>query len=149
MQRTRQSAARPAAPRADANANATPLLYQPVRSARAFEEIATRIRRATRCARRCARWIDHAGLIRLQNGKSGGAFISQASGNAIISSLLDVYHTGSVMPDHLTEARIWLDRCWCGARRWQRGWAQLGRVSAIAGLTRTNFLALVSRGCAA
>ncbi|MEJ7930595.1 FCD domain-containing protein [Ramlibacter sp. AN1015] len=133
MPRTRQSALPVDAPRAE-SAAATPPLFQPVRSARAFEEIAMQIRQeladgrlkvgsrlpaeralalqfgvSRNTLREALRSLEHAGLIRLQKGASGGAFISQGSGNAIISSMLDLYHMGSLTPDQLTEARIWLE----------------------------------------
>lgn len=47
-------------------------------------------------------------MIRLQKGASGGAFISEGSGDAISTSLMDLYHVGTITPDQLTEARIWL-----------------------------------------
>lgn len=133
MPTPRQGAARAAAPREEATAAAPPL-FQPVRSARAFEEIAAQIRQeladgrlkvgsrlpaeralalqfgvSRNTLREALRSLEHAGLIRLQKGASGGAFISQGSGGAIINSMLDLYHMGSVTPDQLTEARIWLE----------------------------------------
>ena len=109
-------------------------LFRAVRPARAFEEIATQIRNeladgrlkvgsrlpaeralavqfgvSRNTLREALRSLEHAGLLRLQKGASGGAFVSQGSGNAIVSNLVDLYHMGSVSPDQLTEARIWLE----------------------------------------
>jgi DNA-binding FadR family transcriptional regulator len=117
----------------DSPVPATPL-FQPVRAARAFEEIATQIRAelaegrlkvgsrlpaertlavqfgvSRNTLREALRSLEHAGLVRLQKGATGGAFINQGSGNAIINSMLDLYHMGSVSPDQLTEARIWIE----------------------------------------
>src|SRR5262245_61310837 len=108
--------------------------FQAVRSARAFDEIAAQIRAelaegrlkvgtrlpaertlavqfgvSRNTLREALRSLEHAGLLRLQKGATGGAFISQGSGNAIINSLLDLYRMGSITPDQLTEARIWIE----------------------------------------
>lgn len=108
--------------------------FEAVRSARAFEEIATQIRNelsegrlkvgsrlpaeralcvqfgvSRNTLREALRSLEHAGLIRLQKGASGGAFIREGSGDAIVSSMLDLYHMGSINADKLTEARIWLE----------------------------------------
>ncbi|MDO9504291.1 MAG: FCD domain-containing protein [Hydrogenophaga sp.] len=108
--------------------------FEPVRSARAFEEIATQIRTelttgrlkvgsrlpaeralavqfgvSRNTLREALRSLEHAGLIRLQKGATGGAFISEGSANVIVNSMLDLYHMGSLNPDQLTEARIWLE----------------------------------------
>ena len=109
-------------------------LFRSVRPARAFEEIATQIRGeleegrlkvgsrlpaervlavqfgvSRNTLREALRSLEHAGLLQLQKGASGGAFISQRSGNAIVSNMVDMYHVGSVSPDQLTQARIWLE----------------------------------------
>jgi DNA-binding FadR family transcriptional regulator len=47
--------------------------------------------------------------VRLQKGASGGAFITEATGEAISTSLMDMYHVGAIQPPQLTEARIWLE----------------------------------------
>jgi GntR family transcriptional repressor for pyruvate dehydrogenase complex len=111
-----------------------PAKFQPIRSARAFEEIAQQIRTelaqgrlkvgtrlpseralseqfgvSRNTLREALRSLEHAGLIRLQKGASGGAFISGRSGDAIATGLMDMYHMGAIQPSHLTEARIWLE----------------------------------------
>lgn len=108
--------------------------FQPIRSARAFEEIAAQIRTelaegrltvgsrlpseralavqfgvSRNTLREALRSLEHAGLIRLQKGASGGAFISERSGQAIATGLMDLYHLGSIRPAQLTEARIWIE----------------------------------------
>jgi len=113
---------------------AQPVKFQAIRSARAFEEIADQIRNelaegrlqvgsrlpaeralaeqfgvSRNTLREALRSLEHAGLIRLQKGASGGAFICEGSGEAIASGLLDMYHLGSIQPAQLTEARIWLE----------------------------------------
>jgi len=113
---------------------ASPLTFQPIRSTRAFEEIATQIRNelaagrlrvgnrlpseralaeqfgvSRNTLREALRSLEHAGLIRLQKGASGGAFITEVSGNIISTSMLDMFHLGAITPEKLTEARIWLE----------------------------------------
>jgi len=111
---------------------ATP--FQAIRSARAFEEIAVQIRAelaagrlkvgsrlpseralaeqfgvSRNTLREALRSLEHAGLIRLQKGASGGAFISEGSAGAVMTGLLDLYHVGAIGPAQLTQSRIWLE----------------------------------------
>lgn len=108
--------------------------FRAIRSTRAFEEVAAQIREelakgtlkvgnrlpseralseqfgvSRNTLREALRSLEHAGLVRLQKGASGGAFIIEGSGEAITTGLLDLYHVGSIQPSHLTEARIWLE----------------------------------------
>ena len=109
-------------------------MFRPIRSARAFEEIAQQIRTevsegrlkpgsrlpaertlseqfgvSRNTLREALRSLEHAGLIRLQRGAAGGAFIGEHNDEAISTSLMDMYHLGAVKPQQLTEARIWLE----------------------------------------
>lgn len=109
-------------------------VFRPIRSPRAFEEIATQIRAqlaegklrvgnrlpseralaeqfsvSRNTLREALRSLEHAGLVRLQKGATGGAFITEASGDAIATGLMDMYHSGTISPEQLTEARIWLE----------------------------------------
>lgn len=133
-----RTSSRPAAPASAATTPATTFPthsgFQAIRSARAFEEIAAQIRNelaagrlkvgsrlpseralseqfgvSRNTLREALRSLEHAGLIRLQKGASGGAFISERSGEAIVNGLLDLYRVGSIHPAQLTEARIWLE----------------------------------------
>lgn len=108
--------------------------FQAIRSTRAFEEIAAQIRNelasgrlkvgsrlpseralsekfgvSRNTLREALRSLEHAGLVRLQKGASGGAFITEATGSAITTSLMDMYHVGAIRPEQLTEARIWME----------------------------------------
>jgi DNA-binding FadR family transcriptional regulator len=108
--------------------------FHAIRSPRAFEEIVDQIRAelaqgrlkvgsrlpaerllamqfgvSRNTLREALRSLEHAGLIRLQKGASGGAFITEGSGDVIVNGLLDLYHVGSITPMQLTEARIWLE----------------------------------------
>lgn len=111
-----------------------PASFQAIRSTRAFEEIASQIRNelaegrlkvgsrlpseralaeqfgvSRNTLREALRSLEHAGLIRLMKGASGGAFISERSGEAIVTGLFDLYHVGTIRPAQVTEARIWLE----------------------------------------
>ncbi|HEY4067547.1 MAG TPA: GntR family transcriptional regulator [Burkholderiaceae bacterium] len=108
--------------------------FQAIRSTRAFEEIASQIRNelaegrlkvgsrlpseralaeqfgvSRNTLREALRSLEHAGLIQLLKGASGGAFISERSGEAIVTGLFDLYHIGKIRPAQVTEARIWLE----------------------------------------
>ena len=65
--------------------------------------------------REALRSLENAGLLRLQKGASGGAFVRESTGDAIITGLRDMFHLGAIQPEHLTEARV--DRIDRGARR--------------------------------
>jgi len=109
-------------------------VFRPIRSPRAFEEIAAQIRAqlaegklrvcnrlpseralaeqfgvSRNTLREALRSLEHAGLVQLQKGASGGAFITEANGDAIATGLLDMYHSGTISPAQLTESRIWLE----------------------------------------
>lgn len=108
--------------------------FQPIRSTRAFEEIAAQIRTelaegrlrvgnrlpseralseqfgvSRNTLREALRSLEQAGLVRLQKGAAGGAFITEVKGDTITTSLLDMFHVGAIPPEKLTEARIWLE----------------------------------------
>ena len=108
--------------------------FETIHSARAFEEIAAQIRSelatgrlkvgsrlpseralseqfgvSRNTLREALRSLEHAGLIRLQKGASGGAFISERSGQAVVTGLMDLYHVGKIGPAQLTQARIWVE----------------------------------------
>lgn len=108
--------------------------FKPVRSTRAFEEIASQIREemaqgrlrvgsklpserelaeqfgvSRNTLREALRSLEHAGLIRQQKGAAGGSFVSDSSREAVSTGLLDMYHLGAIQPEQLTQARIWLE----------------------------------------
>lgn len=128
---TEKNTPSPTPEKADSGSQA---LFQPIRSVRAFEEIATQIRTelaegrlrvgnrlpseralseqfgvSRNTLREALRSLEHAGLLRLQKGTTGGAFITQVSGDTITTSMLDMFHLGALPPEKLTEARIWLE----------------------------------------
>ncbi|ABE36676.1 bacterial regulatory s, gntR family protein [Paraburkholderia xenovorans LB400] len=108
--------------------------FGPVQSHRASDEIAQRIRLlvATKqlktgdrlpperelsgafnvgrnTLREALRSLEIAGLIEMRKGGSGGAFITAGGSDAVVSSLLDLYHLGTITPTQLTEARLWIE----------------------------------------
>jgi GntR family transcriptional regulator, transcriptional repressor for pyruvate dehydrogenase complex len=119
-----------------ANAKAGPFAasFSRIRSSRAFQEIAGQIRAelaagrlkvgnrlpseralseqfgvSRNTLREALRSLEHSGLIQLQKGAAGGAFISERSSEAVITGMMDMYHMGAILPGQLTEARIWLE----------------------------------------
>lgn len=118
----------------DAEAQVQPAGFKKIRSARAFEEIAEQIRAevaggrltvgtrlpseralsemfgvSRNTLREALRSLENSGLLRLQKGAAGGAFISERSDAVVSTGLKDMYHLGSIKPRELTEARIWLE----------------------------------------
>jgi len=108
--------------------------FRPIRTPRAFEEIAAQIRAelaagrlqvgsrlpseralseqfgvSRNTLREALRSLEQVGLIRLQKGARGGAFISERGGQAVAIGLMDLYHLGAITPAQLTQARIWLE----------------------------------------
>jgi DNA-binding FadR family transcriptional regulator len=47
--------------------------------------------------------------LRLQKGATGGAFVRESTGDAIITGLRDMFHLGAIQPEHLTEARVMIE----------------------------------------
>lgn len=115
-------------------AGAAPATFEAIRSARAFEEIAQQIRDelasgrlevgsrlpseralaeqfgvSRNTLREALRALEHGGLIRLQKGATGGAFVSERSGKGVVTGLMDMYRLGAIAPAQLTQARIWLE----------------------------------------
>ena len=130
----RDASSRAAIPLRDRPRAQGPVEFQPIRTTRAFEEIADQIRKelSTRrlkagdrlpperalaeqfgvsrnTLREALRSLENAGLLRLQKGASGGAFVRESTGEAIITGLRDMYHLGAIRHEHLTEARVLIE----------------------------------------
>lgn len=58
--------------------------------------------------REALRNLERTGLVSLQAGSRGGAFIGQGDPSLIGDSFRNLYQLGSVSLDDLTEARLWL-----------------------------------------
>jgi GntR family transcriptional repressor for pyruvate dehydrogenase complex len=108
--------------------------FRPIKAPRAFEEIADQIRMelsnrrlrpgdrlpaeralaeqfgvSRNTLREALRSLENSGLLRLQKGATGGAFVREGTGDAIITGLLDMFHLGAIQPEHLTEARVLIE----------------------------------------
>lgn len=108
--------------------------FKPIKSQRAFEEIAAQIRKlvslgrlkpgdrlpaerllsaqfgvSRNTLREALRSLEIAGLLVLRKGSSGGAFIHPGSPSVIINGLRDLYYLGAISPRQLTEARVWIE----------------------------------------
>jgi GntR family transcriptional regulator, transcriptional repressor for pyruvate dehydrogenase complex len=108
--------------------------FSRIRNLRAFEEIADQIRKelsdrrlragdrlppermlaeqfgvSRNTLREALRSLENAGLLRLQKGATGGAFVRESTGDAIVTGLRDMFHLGAVEPEHLTEARVMIE----------------------------------------
>ena len=59
--------------------------------------------------REALRTLERTGLVALQAGAHGGAFIGHGNPGLIEDSFRNLYQLGSVSLDHLTEARQWLE----------------------------------------
>lgn len=56
--------------------------------------------------REAIRTLEQAGILRLERGPSGGAFVQNKSREAIVAGMLDMYSLGGIKPKQLTQARI-------------------------------------------
>lgn len=108
--------------------------FRRIHTPRAFEEIADQIRRelaerrlragdrlppermlaeqfgvSRNTLREALRSLENAGLLRLQKGATGGAFVRESTGDAIVTGLRDMFHLGAIAPEHLTEARVLIE----------------------------------------
>jgi len=133
----RDEAARVAANRKKVRAQpraAGAIEFRPIKTPRAFEEIADQIRAelvsrrlrpgdrlpaeramaeqfgvSRNTLREALRSLENAGLLRLQKGATGGAFVRESTGDAVIAGLRDMFHLGAIAPEHLTEARVLIE----------------------------------------
>lgn len=126
--------ARPVKLRPGARTARRHLRFHPIQTSRAFEEIAEQIRRelvarrlragdrlpperelavlfgvSRNTLREALRSLENAGLLRLQKGAWGGAFVRESTGDAIVAGLRDMFHLGAIAPEHLTEARVMIE----------------------------------------
>lgn len=105
--------------------------FRPVATRRAFEEITAQIRGrlasqslqagdrlpaerqlaeqfhvSRNTLREALRSLEIAGLLEFRKGATGGAFIKEGGGDAVIAGMSDLYQLGAIRPTHLTEARL-------------------------------------------
>jgi DNA-binding FadR family transcriptional regulator len=113
------------------NAPANPVVFEPIRSRRTFEEICERIRDLLSAGalrpgdklpperelarqlgvgrsalREALRSLEMAGIVQLKKGVKGGAFIRQGDPGGMTQVIQDLMHLGSISLDELTEARL-------------------------------------------
>ena len=111
----------------------TPLEFAVIAPARAVDEIASQIRDMIACGklkpgdrlpperdlsarlhvsrnalREALRALEHACIIEMRKGATGGAFVRAGSSGVIVNGMRDLYHLGAITPQQLTEARVWL-----------------------------------------
>jgi DNA-binding FadR family transcriptional regulator len=56
--------------------------------------------------REALRGLEMAGVLKLQKGALGGAFVAAPNGDLVSTALQDMFQLGSVSPEQLTEARL-------------------------------------------
>jgi|CXWL01.1.fsa_nt_gi DNA-binding FadR family transcriptional regulator len=108
--------------------------YEPVRTPRVFEEITAQLRRrvihghlkpgdrlpaerdlaarlgvSRNTVREALRVLEMAGVLRLQKGATGGAFVASPKGEVVAVAFHDMFQLGSVTPEQLTEARLFIE----------------------------------------
>jgi GntR family transcriptional regulator, transcriptional repressor for pyruvate dehydrogenase complex len=111
-----------------------PLEFRPIKTPRAFEEIADQIRLelsnrrlrpgdrlpaeralaeqfgvSRNTLREALRSLENSGLLRLQKGASGGAFVRESTGEAVVTAMRDMFNLGAIQPGDLTEARVLIE----------------------------------------
>lgn len=59
--------------------------------------------------REALRGLESLGVIRLQKGASGGAFIASGRPEAVGDVLRGMFYVGGISVEHLTEARLWVE----------------------------------------
>ncbi|SKA34144.1 transcriptional regulator, GntR family [Enhydrobacter aerosaccus] len=72
-------------------------------------ELATRFGVSRGAVREALRTLERTGLVSLQAGSRGGAFIGQGNPGLIGDSFRNLYQLGSVSLEELTEARQWVE----------------------------------------
>lgn len=71
-------------------------------------ELAQRLHVSRNTLREALRALEHAGMIEMRKGATGGAFVLPGDSAAIVTGLKDLYHLGAITPEQLTDARIWI-----------------------------------------
>jgi DNA-binding FadR family transcriptional regulator len=71
-------------------------------------DLSARLNVSRNTLREALRTLEHAGLVEMRKGATGGAFVRQGHSGVIVNGLRDLYHLGAITPQQLTEARIWL-----------------------------------------
>jgi GntR family transcriptional regulator, transcriptional repressor for pyruvate dehydrogenase complex len=110
------------------------LPFERVQTSRVFEEVTAQIRQmimsghlkpgsrlpaerdlaaqlgvARSSVREAFRALEIAGLVKLYKGGAGGAFITSRSAEVVVTALQDMFHIGTITPQQLTDARLWIE----------------------------------------
>ncbi|HMN83080.1 MAG TPA: FadR/GntR family transcriptional regulator [Burkholderiaceae bacterium] len=72
----------------------------------AERELAAKLGVSRNSVREALRVLETAGVLRLQKGAHGGAFVASPNGQSVATALQDMFQLGSVTPAQLTEARL-------------------------------------------
>ena len=70
-------------------------------------DLSGQLRVSRNTLREALRALEHAGIVQMRKGATGGAFVRAGSSGAIVNGMRDLYHLGAITPQQLTEARIW------------------------------------------
>lgn len=106
------------------------LPYTPVHTRRAFEEVADQIRKqlssgalkpgdrlpperelaeqfnlSRNTVREALRALEMSGILQFRKGATGGAFVREGRGDAVVSGFTDLFNLGVITPANLIEAR--------------------------------------------
>ncbi|MGE0333244.1 MAG: FadR/GntR family transcriptional regulator [Ramlibacter sp.] len=71
-------------------------------------DLSARLQVSRNTLRESLRALEHAGIIEMRKGATGGAFVRPGNSGVIVNGLRDLYHLGAITPAQLTEARVWL-----------------------------------------
>ena len=71
-------------------------------------DLSARLNVSRNTLREALRALEHAGIVEMRKGATGGAFVRFGSSGVIVSGMRDLYHLGPITPQQLTEARVWL-----------------------------------------
>lgn len=74
----------------------------------AERDLSTQLHVSRNTLREALRALEHAGIVEMRKGATGGAFVLPGSSDVIVNGMRDLYHLGAITPQQLTEARIWL-----------------------------------------
>lgn len=103
-------------------------------------ELATQFETSRNAVREALRSLEHAGLIELQKGAHGGAFITDGNPVAVAQSMQDLFHLGGLTLSDITQARLLFEGAVIRAAIAVAGEADFSRlaenVDAVERLTR-------------
>ena len=71
-------------------------------------DLSGRLRVSRNTLREALRALEHAGIVEMRKGATGGAFVMPGNSGVIVNGMRDLYHLGAITPAQLTEARVWL-----------------------------------------